>query len=192
MQIPAGYANVSFYAKIGGQAHTAETSIGYNLEAWTPTDIDAIYDAWATFGGAAGWPSTVQIKGVQVTVGTADPTAPLVYDYEDVVTGSGSANLCPPNTTFLVKKFTLLGGRKGRGRMFIPFVGESLVDNSGVLTSGTAGAINDALDDLITAVDAVIGGTPHLLHSDATDPTEITGFACAASVATQRRRLVRS
>ena len=95
--------------------------------------------------------------------------------------------------SYLIHKSTSLGGRAGRGRFFLPGVPESLVNSNGLLTSGTATAIDSAMSDFIGEMTAT-GVVPVVLHAEGspiTTPTAITAFSCDAKAATQRRRLRR-
>lgn len=104
--------------------------------------------------------------------------------------GGISGNTTSPNVAILVHKLTAHGGRHGRGRMYLPGLGEGTVDNGGNIASGSVSDYNAALlgflggldDDDVSAV---------LLHSDATTPYPIIGLTADGRAATQRRRLRR-
>jgi|SRR6185312_11470062 len=107
------------------------------------------------------------------------------------VAGLRNPNAFPNNCAFLLHKVTGSGGRRGRGRMYVPGCAEGDIDNLGVLGS-TIKAVLDAsatnfLSDLVTLadVDACV-----LLHqSSPFTPTIITGLTVDTRIATQRRRL---
>jgi hypothetical protein len=104
--------------------------------------------------------------------------------------GAGASAQSAPNVAMLVQKGTNLGGRKGRGRLFIPGVPEASVDPSGIIAAGTITALNAVLGDFIT--DLQTNDVPMvLLHSDSTTPTPVTSLNINATAATQRRRLRR-
>lgn len=105
--------------------------------------------------------------------------------------GSIAGNVTPANLASLIQKQTLLGGRRGRGRIYLPGVPEANTLPNGNLTG--------AYNDLLTAswnqfrLDMASSDLPlFLLHSDATPPTEIQLFSVDIRPATQRRRLRRS
>lgn len=120
-----------------------------------------------------------------------------------VAVGSGLV----PNSAYLITKATAIGGRRGKGRMFIPGASETVVDLAGALS----GAFRDTLQDLVDDFRAqlILNDIPmFLLHGPATewvlvdgqprrvpvagpvpDPNEVLGLTVAASVGTQRRRL---
>lgn len=190
LSVPEGFCAVYFTSQILG-GREAVFALGYELIDPTPVDLEAAFTAFDTFGGAVGWPADVSITSVRTETGTADPSEPIVEEWIGNGAGSGSNDLCPPNTAFLIRKVTAAGGRKNRGRAFVPWVQEALCEDSGILTSGTPAAITDAFTDLSAAVGTaleVVG--PVLFHSNPVDaPTPITSYACQSLVATQRRRL---
>lgn len=104
----------------------------------------------------------------------------------------GSAAV-PPNTSVLVSKQTAVGGRRGRGRMFLPGIREDRVDVTGLLDPTNVGNINNALDSFMS--DMTTAGYPLMLeHGDDPSPlapTELVAMECQSTVATQRRRLRR-
>jgi hypothetical protein len=99
--------------------------------------------------------------------------------------GGGSV---PPNSAYLLKKTTALGGRKHRGRSYIPGVPREWVDGSGAISTTHQTAVNNAalaFLDFIAAADTSM----QLLHTDTTTPDEVTAWTCSQLLATQRRRL---
>lgn len=108
--------------------------------------------------------------------------------------GGGAGGTSPPqNTAYLVKKSTLLGGRKFQGRMYIPAVPpETNISGAGVIDAVPLGNIATDWTAFRVAMAAAAGSIkPYLFHADATPPTEILEFVPQALVATQRRRLRR-
>jgi hypothetical protein len=97
-----------------------------------------------------------------------------------------------PQTQGLIHKKTALAGRKNRGRMYIPDMEESQVNNNGLLNGSAVALLQDIADAWfgLTGADALIGA-PQVLHEDASAPTEITAMTVETTVATQRRRYLR-
>jgi len=104
--------------------------------------------------------------------------------------GTTSGDAMSPNVTALVKKTTALGGRQGRGRMYVPGLIEANVGGGGALAGAFQGNLQDGIDAWAAAC-VIANCQPMLLHNDLLSPTEITAFAIDAKVATQRRRLRR-
>jgi len=98
-----------------------------------------------------------------------------------------------PSTSYLVHKNTPAGGHAGKGRVFLPGTRDSVVDDSGVLGSGTITSFNANL--LIFFTRAVTNFyIPVLEHKDTAlfpTPTTMLSMTVDATVATQRRRLRR-
>lgn len=112
--------------------------------------------------------------------------------------GTGGALLIARQTCGLITKQTVLGGRGGRGRMYVPFPGTASCDTSGVPTAGylaNIGTIGTAL--LATLTNA--GGLtlipvllryprPNRLPPVAIGTTPLTGFTARLKWATHRTR----
>lgn len=113
------------------------------------------------------------------------------------VVGDRATTAASPQVACLVKKNTALGGRRNRGRMFIPWPAEGDIGNNGRLTPAALTALDGVATNLAN-LDA--GGSSGgnfsslvVLHdSGPFPPTAITGFSASPVVATQRRRLDRS
>ena len=107
----------------------------------------------------------------------------------------GTAASAPlvPNVAILWNKVTALGGRRNRGRAFIPpyAPGEGSVNELGVIVAGVVTA-TQALYDAAFVAAAGAGYDAVLFHQTAPfTPTPITNFVMQPLVATQRRRLRR-
>lgn len=118
------------------------------------------------------------------------------------VGASGSAPL-PPNIATCVSIKTALRSRNGRGRCYIPGVGEDKVDGAGTITPAYRAALETAFVDL--ALDLAAAPTPCnlgvlSLYSQSANPVPpheraagvfnvATTFAVDATIDTQRRRL---
>jgi hypothetical protein len=136
--------------------------------------------------------------GIKVTVGQ-DGADPVRYfravDGSEGGGSSGPAKL-PQNCAALVRKNTALGGRKGRGRFFLPNVlDEAEVSEVGVLSSALVAVVQGKVTDMFGVL--LNGDPPYpmvLLHNgieggDAPDPTPVTSLSVSNILSTQRRRL---
>jgi len=104
--------------------------------------------------------------------------------------GNDSGAKLPQNCALLVRKSTGLAGRHFKGRNYWPgILSVEWVNEIGVIDNTTMGDLQDAFDAVYSDLNGVTNAQPALLHSDATDPTFITGFVVQNVIATQRRRL---
>lgn len=118
---------------------------------------------------------------------------PLVLVADTLDQGTNTSDFTTQNVALLVQKRSDFGGRRNRGRMFMPGVPESAVNEIGELTSTYRNAVQGLLDDWLENLQA--GGALNtsnmvILHSSApSTPTVVTSLTCDSRVATQRRRL---
>lgn len=96
----------------------------------------------------------------------------------------------PPNVSILLTKRTSRGGRKGRGRTFLPagWVPETNVDQAGNIEPGWVTDIQSQWESF--RVDCIGANVAlSLLHADGSPGDPLISFTCQPLVATQRRRL---
>lgn len=189
MIIPVGYGLVLIeFVAAGGSDPFGLVSFGVANDNDLSAQAvgDGVADAWQGSGIMANLSSSVATTNIRVKLGPNDDGA--FYDRGMSIGGGGAATMAPVNTAYLLHKSTDLGGRKGRGRMYLPGVLEADVSSFGNITAGIVTAINvDAaalLSGLTTELVPMV-----LLHSDATAPTLVTGLQCDGIAATQRRRM---
>lgn len=192
--LTSGFAEVIFKSALSAGYREQQTACAFAIAGFDPVDgPHDIFDLWQNFVVGLGWPSTAFATGVQVRVGTADPSGPLVYEWAVPEAGSGSNATLTPQCSLLVTKRTNLGGRAGRGRMYVGAPLEDYVNNVGVVDGTYLGNVQTALDTLISGTETIIGGDAYLLHSGPTPaPTLITSLTVQPLLATQRRRMARS
>jgi len=197
--IPPGFSLVAMQYSLSGDPEVMVTTCGVDngtLGGDAPSLAELCADAWANAWGAAGsmgqgW----TFIGVEVRAGQ-DGGPPVVAEAQRNVAGSDPTGHLPQNNALLVRKQTTLGGRQGRGRMFLPsaHLREDTVNDAGVITTtfqGNATALTNSWADELRA-----GGLePVLLHDagspGALAPTPIVSFVCDRMIATQRERLRR-
>lgn len=108
----------------------------------------------------------------------------------------------PPSVSLLVQKATNLGGRRGRGRVYIPWVTQEAAINDVGNIDGTSLAVRqqNALNWFLALENGGIpANTPTpmvVLHDEAgagvePAPTPVVGLVVSQLVANQRRRLGR-
>lgn len=191
--IPVGYGQARHVFQLQGKPTQYVVTMGYDAQNdFSPATAAAtIRGIW---GGANGpfranmMMSPYSYLGVECTEMTL--TGPITGSSLSTLQGTGGAATLPPNCAMLVKKQTLLGGRKGRGRMFVPplHFTETDVDALGNITPASLAGVVTAYNAALTAQNATEYDAM-LLHSDATEPSLITGLSVVTTLATQRRRM---
>lgn len=189
MIIPDGYAQIthvfSGVAVPNGAVVTHGIDLGARLDHQTQCDEIAL-----------AWSSTV--LGLQSTFITHDRTemklGPNSIGQTFISTrgfpGLVSGDPYSPNCAFLVRKVTSLGGRSGRGRMFVPGLSESQVGSSGNLLGTALTGLQAELDDYYSALVTALAD-PVLFHTASSNPTPVNTFEVQGRLATQRGRLRR-
>lgn len=187
--IPPGFVNVKArYSNV--QGHLCQNACGYAIDdPLIQADADDVSDYLAA--AYLQQLSTVsQWFGVVIDIGNDGPPLQLESS-SSAGTGVRGGDEPPPMVQGLLKKSTGFAGRAFRGRMFIPDLYESQVNNNGAL-NGTAITL---LADIANAwaslgVASVKFVAPQLLHP-AEAPTEIVSITPDNNVATLRRRYER-
>lgn len=187
MIIPSGYAQANIIYVGTGAPHGAQVAIGLDISGFGGSPVDcaeAVWDAYDAAGLLDTMADQVALDSVHVKFGP-NATGPA-GDFAVGSSGTGG-NGGAAQVAVLVRKSTPLGGRKGRGRMYLPGVPESQVDPGGFLATGVAASYQ-------TRASAFLGGLAAatipmvLLHGDSTTPSLVGALTIDGTVATQRRR----
>jgi hypothetical protein len=191
--IPVDYALVALHSRTTGDLEDMVTTFGVTVgTAANETLLPSVVgDAWI----ANIKPITSNQHTLVLVKAKLGPNSTgVTYEEAYAEVGTNAEAMPPPNTSVLVRKITGLGGRQGRGRMYVP--GISVQGGSataaGTFSSADAGIISAAVQAFFDEIAAdVVGGpfNPQLLHSDALAPTPILSVLCDTRFATQRRRL---
>ena len=203
MPTPPGFATCSYELRHSTMSRSAFVTFGVDPSGTDPNTIAS--QCRTTFALATGFFSIidngVSLVSTRVSLGT-DGSEDLVGIDTTVVAGGRSLASTPANTAALVHKRTARGGRRGRGRMYIPWsLATTTVSEAGVVTPAEVTVITTAMTNWLTAMAASGPGPVVLLHrpslpgtlhpSTAGPPNVVTSMSCDALVATQRRRLGR-
>lgn len=202
MATPPGFCDISLQLMLTGMNRPAYITFAVDS---TDTDPQLVGTQILAAASAAGslcsiLDNSVSITQVRVSMGS-DGVDDLVGLISTTTTGTATKTSLPPNCALLVHKLTARGGRRGRGRMFIPWVvDESAVDEAGII----AGASLTALQTPISAfrTNLVTSGNPMVLLHDTSKqgtvhpttpgpPNAVTSLQCDKLISTQRRRLGR-
>jgi len=189
MIIPEGYAQINYIFSGANFSRGAQVTLGLQN---TISDLNA--GAVAT-AAATAWENnllplqvdSLTLVEVRAKLGPNE-TGPEATEPVGVAGGESDTPL-PPNVATLVKKVTDQGGRKNRGRFFLPGMSELAILNDGNYDPAILATLNAALGDFyadLVAADL----EPVVLHTDILDsPTDINALVAQSKVATQKRRL---
>lgn len=198
MIIPAGFCQVNFFFVGVGLPHGAQVTLGLDHTAtagFDPSDVaTAVETSWATAVMPDFYVAAINMNKILVKFGpnTTGPSAEL----STTQAGSGGVTADSPNVATLVHKNTTMGGRQGRGRMYIPGAASTIMDADGVINPASVAQLQGDVDDFYTQLTS-FGLLPVVLRGDTdppppiTTPEPISGFTVDGTVATQRRRLRR-
>ena len=190
MIIPAGFCQVTHF--FTGSSVPLGAAITYGVDNTASSSLTAIaVEALDAFGDTILTELSSSLTQALVRVKAGPNSTGPAVDVAGSRTGSEVGAAGWPNTAYLISKQTSLGGRQGRGRLYIPGVLEGAVTNTG--------AFNGAdLTLMQTAANTFLGrwntfGTPMvLLHGDVgTAPSDVIALNVSGTVATQRRRMRR-
>ena len=191
--IPVGYGQCRLiYNRIGGSRASVVTW-GYDFPTADPAehanDIYVIMTATARPCLAANMSSDWSFLGVQVTEMT--DTGELGGSWMNTITGTGALPALPPNVSVLINKSTSSGGRRNRGRLFVPpvFPSEGNFDAGGRIAATPLGQLQTWWDGVYGDLNAAGLGMRILHQNPPFTPTVVTSLEVQALAATQRRRL---
>ncbi len=198
--IPTGYAHVIESLRLVGDPEDHAVTYGVLVNGPGAPTTQSLLDTLGLLFGThvmATMPSQYSHVNTHLEwQQAAAPAAPVVGDRAaSTVGGNALGPLIPQNSAHLVRKNTALGGRRNRGRLYLPGVGETTVGDNGVLTASRIAEVTGAMQAwrsaLVTSADVdemVILHSSSLLSPTPT-PTPVTSLACQSVIATQRRRL---
>lgn len=184
--IPVGYAQIT-HVYVGGAVPRGAV-VTYGVEAnWLDAQA-AVADIHSSWGDTVV-PNQNNSVTLSQTVAKLGPTETgPTFEFSQQIEGGDSGEPEPPNVAYLVSKKTALGGRKNRGRMYLPGCETVQIGPNGNLVSLFRIALENALivhlDFLATNDSPMV-----ILHSDETAPTPVTTLTVDNFCATQRRRL---
>lgn len=195
MILPEGYAQANIRWTGTGLPTGAENVLGIDVSnsVENPGEIAVqLGTAIAQSGLLTQLVNQVLISSILVKFGPEE-----TGDFFELATnypGTATAGGVPANTSLLVNKITSIGGRRGRGRMYVPGLVETSVDAAGALLP----AYRTGLQNCFTSIANYMANNDNplvLLHGSYSEavstPTPITSLSVQPKVATQRRRLRR-
>lgn len=195
--IPPGFAQIVYRWQQAGRPNEYYSTIGVALEGGVtdPSLVaenanDALLSAW----GATALPTDYVFVGSTAYLGQ-DGGPPLSGEFLENLTGTSAGNRPSPNCALLISKRTAVGGRRNKGRMYLPagFMLESDFGSDGRLGTTPLNAFQASANTFFNSLslEAAIAG-PVLFHSTTpSTPTVVTGLQVQSVIATQRERMRR-
>lgn len=193
MILPETYSTCRFVFNVAGVSDQMGTTLGFRGAGPSTPEDDAqiLYDEWTGVFISTPASCLVGWTFVGVVVTRTVGGEPYVTEVTDPIVGTGAADGLVVNTCMLIRKNTASGGRKNRGRMFVPpfNVAEEEVENSGQIAPAAVAAQTVGWNSFLSAIET--GALfPFLYHSHVDDaPTPITSLTAQNLAATQRRRM---
>lgn len=193
MHIPFDYGQVNWKFEGVALPTGAEVTCGFwhhNFPGTVADCAEALYGVWLD-NILPHQSSSLTLVSALVKYGPNEDGA--AFEFFDSTPGGGSSEMAPPNLGLLVTKVTIVGGRKGRGRMFIPGLTEGDVNPGGSINGATVTAWSDDLENMrddMTGLN-LPARLLHGVYDPQPAPYSIEQFAVSSTAATQRRRLRR-
>jgi hypothetical protein len=195
--IPIGFSDFSVeiaHSLYGRRSFvTGGVDNGANLD---PSNIaQAVFDSFTIPLMLGRLDSNATVMSATVRMGT-DGSPLIGVSTSPPEAGTLSQSTVAANSAVLVNKRTALGGRKNRGRWFLPwFITESEVDEIGIITPASVASLQTALNACLVAFQAApIDGLVILHDSESPpphDPTPVVQLQASSLIGSQRRRLGR-
>ncbi len=195
IRVPEGHAEVAFRMFQSGDNEEMLCTIGLALgevEQISQAGAENIANAWAATIRTVQT-SEVAFRGCYVALGPDGVGARFVVDRN--VSGGVVMPPLVQNTAVLLKKNTGLGGRRNRGRMYVPGIPEGKVFGNGQIVGADHATWNTAAGNLRAELAALSFVTECVIFHTTADgvpgiaPTPIVSMTADTQVATQRRRL---
>lgn len=200
--IPNGFAQVTLQLQHISGSHVGAIVFGVQFDDPISEGSDLadkmVLDYDETIGVRTDAGVVIGPAIVRVGAASGDPVS---FVGTETAEGAITGDVEPSSVAILVKKVTLTGGRRGRGRVFFPWcLPHDKVDDVGVIDPSYKATFQGACDDWMVLLSSARGGvqaTPMvLLHDDegesaAPAPSAVTGLVVQSLIGTQRRRLGR-
>jgi len=203
MIIPPGFAAFNVRIKHAAVSRPAYITGGVRIDTPPVTNVAVVLGGIYAGSGS----DFCELMDFDCTVGPVtayvgqDGGSPLVFVDTRTRLGGVSITAPPGNCAVLIHKRSTRGGRRGRGRWFVPWtVGEANVDEAGAITASTVTQLQGEYTSLLAAHNTV--GLPLVLLHDESEPTaahpsppglpnEVVQLVVDPLISTQRRRLGR-
>lgn len=193
--IPPGFALARLIWTQTGDAENMISTVGLRLIGGVTDPVavaEEVRQDWIGAWPAAALSNQNVFQGVSVTMGSDGGDGPTGESIVPVA-GTSSSQALPSNCALLVRKATSFGGRRNRGRMYLPsgYLAEGTVDQNGIINGAVLTSLQNQMNAFYSAITAEGNADlPVILHSSSpATPTQINSFQVQQKIATQRRRL---
>lgn len=203
LNVPAGMYVAKLLWRMDGDSETMISTIGVRPADGPPESLvevaKSVSEAWhGAFENEVLNPAYVFVGADALTPG--DGGSEVATYIEADGRGTQANNCLPNNCALLVKKNTGKGGRRNRGRMFLPagYLPNTEVNHTGAI-SGWAGTMQSNINQFYENLTdlTILGGTdrvalqPVLFHNGAPGPTptDVTQLLVDNKIATMRERM---
>lgn len=194
--IPPGFAQVSIEHWLTAYNRPAVTTWGIDLSG-NAADADSVaQQQWSIYTTHMGpqIDSTVTIRDCRVAIGQ-DGGDPILGFSTGSTAGGRSAESTPPALALMITKRTNSGGRRGRGRIYIPWaLSDTAVSENGAIAGASLTAWGSAASAWRSAL-AAANRHMVLLHGSGLTappaPTPVENLVVNPTIRTQRRRQAR-
>lgn len=196
MAIQPGLAEVSVQIRHTLLSRPAFITFGVDPTSTDPVSVAASVDLALNAAGSltSRLDNNCTIGPITARLGQDGGEALVGISALTAVGGSGGSSV-PPNVAVLVHKRSARGGRRGRGRMYLPWWAQIAdVDEKGSIASGTISFMQTCMNTFLSQL--TTRNVPmYILHEPGrTTPGAsdlVTNLTVDPVVATQRRRLGR-
>ncbi len=195
IRVPAGFAEIIYRFTIAGDAEEMLTSWGIGNELnqnWTADHASQLADVYGTTMRTRQSGDCV-FRGVYLRAGPDNEGPQFTADRN--LPGTGTGVSLPPNNAALLQKRSNVGGRRNRGRNYIPGVPVADVNQAGVWGTGKQAVWQTAASNWLaeTAARAFVSEVV-IFHTTAAGvpglpPTVVESITVPTKIATQRRRM---
>ncbi len=194
--IPSGFVHVAHHLRYVSDPEDMIVTYAVSRPEGSIGDLTALANALhGAFQTAWGGQLNSGYTHPRVTVRLGIDGAPDIVAESNTAIGNftGSSAVLPSNCALMVKKITGQGGRRNKGRMYIPGYAEGVVDGNGFLNGADVTSLRTVVQNWRTAIAGLADvGEVVLLHSLVGQaPTVVTNFDIDPRIATMRRRMRR-
>lgn len=186
-RVPAGFYETIVHWSLPGQSGDIITSFGWDgHDAADPPVFEDVVSAINQLLGNLS--NQCAITGVTFDLGSSAADNPT-HESSDGNVGLSSGTPMPANCAALIQKRGALGGRRNRGRFYLPGITKTGVEDDGSLNSTYVGSLQTNVDGML-GDQAANSDTPVVFHQSAPfTPTNVGVWTVQPKIATQRTRL---